>query len=142
EIQISEVLWSNNVTDPRNFDLDAGTYMVTVTAINGCTVDGEANIGIDIETFNGISKNGDGSNEIFEIACISLFPENNVKIFNRTGTLVWEDNGYDNVSIFFEGNATEGLNLIGTDLPDGTYFYVIDKRDGSKPLAGFLELLR
>ena len=27
-------------------------------------------------------------------------------------------------------------------LPDGTYYYIVDKRDGSEPLAGYLELLR
>ena len=81
-------------------------------------------------------------NEIFEIACISLFPDNIVKIFNRNGTLVFEENGYDNVNVFFDGLANEGLDFFGADLPDGTYFYVIDKGDGSKPLGGFLELLR
>jgi hypothetical protein len=30
---------------------------------------------------------------------------------------------------------------MGNNLPDGTYFYVIDKRNGSKPLAGYLEIV-
>jgi hypothetical protein len=30
---------------------------------------------------------------------------------------------------------------MGTNLPGGTYFYIIDKRDGSKPVAGYLEIV-
>jgi hypothetical protein len=30
---------------------------------------------------------------------------------------------------------------MGNQLPDGTYFYIVDKRDGSKPVAGYLEIV-
>jgi hypothetical protein len=64
-----------------------------------------------------------------------------VKIFNRAGTLVYSAEGYDNISIFFDGQSNRGVSLLGNNLPDGTYFYVIDKNDGSKPLAGYLEIV-
>jgi large repetitive protein len=32
--------------------------------------------------------------------------------------------------------------MAGTLLPVGTYFYIIDKGDGSKPRTGYLELVR
>ena len=92
--------------------------------------------------FNGVSRNNDGQNDIFEIACIQDFPRNNVKIFNRAGTLVYEADGYDNQDVFFDGVSNRGINLLGTDLPDGTYFYIVDKRNGSEPKTGYLELLR
>ena len=44
--------------------------------------------------------------------------------------------------IFFEGVANKGVSILGDKLPDGTYFYIIDKGDGSKRLSGYLELLR
>ena len=88
-----------------------------------------------------MSRNGDGQNDIFHIDCIDLFPSNFVKIFNRAGTLVYEAEGYNNIDIYFDGKSNKGISLIGSNLPDGTYFYVIDKRDGSKPVAGYLEIV-
>jgi gliding motility-associated-like protein len=81
-------------------------------------------------------------NDIFNIACIENFPNNNVKIYNRAGTMVYEGEGYNNVDIYFDGKSNRGVSPMGLQLPDGTYFYVIDKRDGSKPLAGYLELVK
>ena len=76
------------------------------------------------------------------IDCISQFPYNNVKIFNRSGVLVFEANGYDNNEVVFKGIGENGVYTIGNELPVGTYFYIIDKRDGSKPKTGYLELVK
>jgi hypothetical protein len=65
-----------------------------------------------------------------------------VKIFNRSGILVYEIDGYNNADKAFNGIGLDGLYLSGKELPVGTYFYIIDKRDGSKPVAGYLELDR
>ena len=81
-------------------------------------------------------------NEIFQIDCIQNFPTNLVKIFNRAGTLVYEAEGYDNTSTFFDGKSNKGISPMGVNLPDGTYFYIVDKRDGSKPIAGYLEIVK
>ena len=80
-------------------------------------------------------------NSYFHINCIESFPFNVVKIYNRAGTLVFEGHGYDNLNILFDGESNKGISPMGTNLPDGTYFYVIDKHDGSKPLAGYLEIV-
>jgi hypothetical protein len=63
-------------------------------------------------------------------------------VFNRTGILVYETNGYDNAEKVFSGLGEKGVYVSGRTLPDGTYFYIIDKRDGSKPIVGYLELVR
>jgi hypothetical protein len=31
---------------------------------------------------------------------------------------------------------------MGNSLPDGTYFYLIDRGDGGKPMAGYLEIVK
>jgi hypothetical protein len=69
---------------------------------------------------------------------------NNVKIFNRSGMLVYEMDRYDmnDPERSFHGIANRGLNLGSGELPVGTYFYVIDLGDGSKPRVGYLELTR
>ena len=126
---------------PNLLDFPSGVYTVTVTTDLGCETTREAEIIDEINPFNGVSRNGDSRNDFFAIDCITTYPENIVKIFNRAGTLVYEAEGYDNAEVLFTGTSNRGLSVMGNDLPDGTYFYVIDKRDGSKPLSGYLELV-
>lgn len=143
-VDIASIEWNVNgaiVSGPILSGVDAGVYPVTVTTALGCAVTKEIEIKTEIHPFNGVSRNGDGENDIFYINCIESFPTNIVKIFNRVGTLVYEAEGYDNNGTFFDGKSNKGISLMGTSLPGGTYFYIIDKRDGSKPLAGYLEIV-
>jgi hypothetical protein len=57
---------------------------------------------------------------------------------------VYEMDGYDNIDIYFNGKSNKGIgtNLMGTDLPDGTYFFIVDKKDGSRPMEGYLEIVK
>lgn len=145
EIQLSAVEW--NIAGDIQFGtmlsgLPKGEFTVRATTHQQCFTEKIFIIYPEVLVFNGVSRNNDGKNDYFEIACIQDFPDNNVKVFNRAGTLVYEANGYDNQEVFFNGVSNRGLSLLGTDLPDGTYFYIIDKGDGSEPRSGYLELLR
>ncbi len=122
--------------------LPKGIFKVTATSEKKCVFTKSIQILPEILVFNGVSSNNDGQNEVFEIACIQDFPNNHVQIFNRQGTIVYEVNGYNNVDVAFKGISNKGISLLGTELPVGTYFYIIDKRDGSQPRSGYLELLR
>lgn len=73
-----------------------------------------------------ISPNGDGINEFLMIEAVTDYPENRVTIFNRNGTLLWEANGYDNNRVAFRGMSTGQLLL-----PAGTYFYIVEVKDGN-----------
>lgn len=144
DTDIASVVWSGNgttVSEPSIQDIPAGYYSVTVTSILGCATTKDIEVKTEIRPFNGVSRNIDSKNDIFLINCIDEFPDNLVKIFNRAGTLVYEANGYDNIETYFDGKSNKGLSLMGNNLPDGTYFYIIDKRDGSKPMAGYLEVV-
>ena len=147
-IPIDKIIWTDPTTGQQIaegsglYEFPTGNYEVTVTSAEGCSVTKTAQIGPELISYNGISPNGDQNNDGFEIACITLFPNNNVKIFNRAGNLVYEADGYNNDDIIFKGIGENGVYIIGEEVPDGTYFYIIDKRDGSKPERGFLELLR
>lgn len=145
-IDIRRIEWrdANGIigVGPNLFDVFAGVYSVTVTTMLGCTSTRDLEIVADIRPYNGISRNGDAENSYFHIDCIQNFRNNLVKIFNRAGTLVYEAIGYDNDIIFFDGVSNKGISPMGTNLPDGTYFYIVDKRDGSKPIAGYLEIVR
>ena len=146
DVAIDSVVWEGPTGDivvgPNLANAPAGDYTVTVWSTEGCSVSESFTILPEINPYNGVSRNGDGRNDIFMIECIEDFPNNLVKIFNRSGTLVYEAEGYNNSSTVFDGVSNKGMRVIGTNLPDGTYYYVIDKRDGSAPFAGYLEVLK
>lgn len=142
QADIESIIWDGSlVRGPNLQNIPAGTYSVTVTSAMGCVTTREAELVTEVRPFNGISRNGDGQNEIFHINCIGDFPNNTVRIYNRAGTLVYEAQGYNNIDIYFDGRANKGINIMGNNLPDGTYFFMIDKGNGTKPVAGFLEIV-
>ncbi len=130
------------LTGPNFTDAGAGIYDITATTFLGCATTKRIEIKPDIRPYNGISRNNDGRNEFFQIDCIQNFPTNIVRIFNRAGTLVYEAENYDNSSTFFDGRSNRGISPMGVNLPDGTYYYIVDKRDGTKPIAGYLEIVK
>lgn len=85
--------------------------------------------------FNGISPNGDGENDTWQIPGIEAFPKNEVRIFNRWGNAVFSVKGYSNAEPW-DGRWNE------KDLPDGTYYYLIDLGDNLDKLSGWIQLLR
>mgnify|MGYP000147263114 CR=1 FL=1 len=132
-----------NYGDPKAFVLGnaaPGKYTVYFKPENGCLYEASFTIETSITVYNGLSVNDDGNNDFFLIDCADFFVNNNVKIFNMEGELIYEVNSYDNLNNRFEGYGNIGNS---TDkLPVGTYFYMIDKGDGSKIFDGFLELVR
>jgi gliding motility-associated-like protein len=89
----------------------------------------------NVLVFNGISPNGDGKNDTWQILGIEQFPNNAVRVFNRWGHQVFEQSGYNNA------NAWDGT-WNGKDLPDGTYFYVLNLGGQAGRLEGYLQILR
>ena len=89
-----------------------------------------------VKVYTGVTPNNDGSNDTWFIDNISQFPNNQVWLYNRWGTLMYEEKGYDNVTRFWP-KQEELSKLTST-----TYFYIIDLGDGSRPLKGWVELLK
>jgi gliding motility-associated-like protein len=85
--------------------------------------------------FNGISPNGDDLNDTWKILGIEQFPNNEVWVFNRWGNLVFEQKGYSNAAPW-DGRWQ------GRDLPDGTYFYILQLGGNEGRLDGYLQILR
>ena len=90
----------------------------------------------DFEIFNAVSPDGDGENDFFRIVGIEDFPENNLKIFNRWGILIYEMDGYGINGKVFRG-FSDGRSTINRDeeLPTGTYFYILRRFVGSQTLT-------
>lgn len=81
----------------------------------------------DVVIYQGVTPDGDGINDYFIIDNIDYFSENNVKIYNRWGRLVYETQSYNSNGNVFKGFA-EGTSVVGSGekLPSGTYYYVVE----------------
>lgn len=80
----------------------------------------------------GISPNGDGKNDVWDIEdlktyCNTCKKEANVMIFNRFGNKVYEQNNYMLTKERFKGYSQNKLTIYKENrLPVGTYFYIIE----------------
>ncbi len=81
----------------------------------------------------GFSPNGDGINDTWTIDYITQYPNNTVKVFNRSGKLVFEQNGYNNTWDGISNRSTSEKRL-----PVGAYLFVIDLKSGEKLIKGWL----
>lgn len=101
----------------------------------------------DIVVRPDLSPNGDGQgNETLYIENIELYPDNEIQIFNRWGSLIYVTKSYDNAQRSFSGKANTGMLLDNKEVPDGTYYYILKVNDSSFPrtlvLNGFFVLKR
>jgi gliding motility-associated-like protein len=84
----------------------------------------------------GYSPNADGVHDTFFIRGLTRLTAD-VLIYNRWGNLVYEQRNYQNN---WNGHSNTGLR-VNSELPDGTYYYIIRVNDGRK-FAGYLTLAR
>jgi gliding motility-associated-like protein len=138
---ITGISWAgpSNYTSSNEdiFNLLAGQYVVSVTDEFGCITSGDITLKEPSEVVlpNGYTPNGDGFNDFYVIKGIQGYPENQVNIFNRWGSLVFSAKGYV--------NNWNGFSNDGNVLPDGTYFIVVDLNvEGKEVLNGYIDLRR
>jgi gliding motility-associated-like protein len=85
------------------------------------------------------SPNNDGVNDTWVIT--RPYHSNvSIKVFNRWGSIVFEDSNYQND---WRGKGINNIN--GQDVPEGTYFYVVELKEmnGLKTnLSGSLTIVR
>ncbi|WP_435261491.1 gliding motility-associated C-terminal domain-containing protein [Tenacibaculum sp. nBUS_03] len=99
-------------------------------------------VGVDdcVTVYNEFTPNDDGSNDTLIINCIENYPNNTLEIFNRWGNLVYTRERYENT---WNGKSEGRLNIKEKDeLPSGTYYYVLDLGNGSKPRVGWVYINR
>jgi hypothetical protein len=86
-----------------------------------------------ISVYNGLSIDNDGINDKLYLEGIECYPENNVKIFNRWGVLVFEKDNYNNGNNDFRGISKGRLTLERKEkLATGVYFYIINYKFTAK----------
>ena len=131
---VAEVLSSGNYTSVATveistpLDVDASNNSASVTLEPIC-----------LTVYNEFTPNNDGKNDLFRIDCIESYPNNELKVFNRYGALVYSKTRYEN-----DWNGTANVSGVvnrGDMLPTGTYFYVITIGDGTVK-KGWLSIMR
>ena len=121
------------------------TVEITITVDDDCLVLPSCSFVIH----NGFSPNNDTINDVFIIENIEntdCFPSNSVEIYNRWGVLVFETKQYNNTTRAFKGISEGRVNINkSTELPSGTYFYVIQYTTSEGKITkkdGYLYLTR
>ena len=124
-----------SVKEPVARPPDDKTYLLTVTTNKGCTKSDDVFIKVlkkpDIP--NIFSPNGDGLHDIWEIKYLESYPGCTVDIVNRYGQLVYHSVGYTKP---WDGKVN------GKDAPLGTYYYVVDPKNGRPKITGFVDIIR
>jgi gliding motility-associated-like protein len=113
------------------------TYTVRVTNASGCNSIASITIKVaedyKLVANNILTPNGDGVNDTWMVQNIDMYPNNEVRIFDRNGREMYNKKGYDNS---WNGTAR------GIDLAEGTYYYVITYGADKLVQKGFITIIR
>jgi gliding motility-associated-like protein len=114
------------------------SYILTTMNSFGCMNSDTVVITIKLPVFNGIianyfTPNGDGINDAWYIQDIQSYADNEVSIYNIYGNEVYSKKGYTN-----DWKGTYN----GSELPDGTYYYVVKFDNQDKVYKGSVDIIR
>lgn len=108
--------------DADNYDISYIPGLLTITNLADATV-----------VPNSFSPNGDGINDLWILNFLQNYPQCRVQVFSRSGAKVFSSVGY--------GRPWDGT-YGGVYLPVGTYYYMIDLKDGKRALSGSISIVR
>jgi gliding motility-associated-like protein len=126
--------FSSNSTFINN--LISGDYILEITDLNNClfidTVYLSQPESLILPT--GFTPNRDGYNDLYVVPGINSLNPASIKIYNRWGDLVFESANY--------ANDWDGTGKNGGNLPEGTYFVIVEFEKDNKTLNGYIDLRR
>jgi len=131
----SSYLNSNSILQPLTKPLADITYRLTVTGAGGCSSTDNVFVKVLLEPDvpNAFSPNADGINDVWNIKYLSSYPGAVIKVFDRYGKQVFTSTGYN--------QPWDGL-FNGKPLPVGTYYYILDPKNGRKATSGSVTIVR
>lgn len=113
------------------------TYIVTAVGQNGCTGTDTVTVTVELpfEVNDGFSPNGDGVNDVWNIAILKDYPNAEVEVYTRWGKLIYKS---PVPYLAWDGKFQ------GNDVPVGTYYYAIKLNDGqnSEPITGTITIIK
>ena len=111
----------NAIANPEKYSLNTANGIIYVRAENasGCFTIADVILTSDCDVQRGLSPNGDTKNDRFELTHLEVAK---LVILNRYGKEVYSQTNYT--------NQWEGQENNGKHLPTGTYFYMIERRNG------------
>ncbi|RIH64360.1 hypothetical protein D1164_14815 [Mariniphaga sediminis] len=126
---------------------------VTGTSPDGVRVESSSTVTVPVEQCDlilptGFSPNNDGIQDFWRIKCLEKYPDAEIEIYNRWGNRVFEKQNFGNIDIhgttdaWWDGHSTHKWSFGNEKLPTGTYYYILDLKDGNEPLTGFIFLNR
>jgi gliding motility-associated-like protein len=123
------------IADPLASPTDDITYTLTVTSAKGCTTSDQVFVKVlkKPEIPNIFSPNGDGIHDKWVINFLETYPGCTVEIFNRYGQRIYYSIGYTNP---WDGTVN------GKPVPVGTYYYIVDPKNGRQRMSGYVDVIR
>ncbi|MBO9198668.1 MULTISPECIES: gliding motility-associated C-terminal domain-containing protein [Niastella] len=123
------------ILNPNASPVDEISYTLTATSADGCKASDDITIKVlkNLHIPNAFSPNGDGIHDRWEIKYLNTYPGATVELYNRYGQLVYRSAGY---SQSWDGTFN------GNPLPVGTYYYIINPKNGRNQLSGYVDLIR
>lgn len=124
-----------SIAQPNASPVDDITYTLTVTSDKGCADSDEVFVKVLKAPAipNIFSPNGDGIHDKWVIQYLETYPGCTVDIYNRYGQVIFHSVGYT--------QAWDGT-VNGKPVPVGTYYYIVNPKNGRSQMAGYVDVIR
>ncbi|WP_295190101.1 PKD domain-containing protein [Sediminibacterium sp.] len=120
---------------PKTTPLGDITYRLNLTGIGGCMVTDTIFVKLLLAPIipNAFSPNGDGINDRWRIQYLESYPGATVDVYDRYGMLVFSSIEY---AVDWDGTRN------GKSLPIGTYYYIVNPKNGRKIITGSVTIIK
>ena len=124
-----------SILTPRATPTEDTRYTLQVTSGQGCSASDDVFVKVLLKPVvpNTFTPNGDGYNDLWEIRSLDSYPGCIVEVYNTTGALIFRSVGYNKP---WDGTWN------GKPVPAGTYYYVIDPKNGRSKIAGYVTVFK
>ncbi|GGH65258.1 gliding motility-associated-like protein [Filimonas zeae] len=131
------LLTGANTLTPSLVATETATYTLTATGkVGGCVTTDQTEVLVytAVTVPNAFTPNNDGIHDTWEILYLDGYPGSIVQVFDRYGRQVFIGQPGQNVA--WKGTYN------GKPVPTGTYYYIVDLKNGAKKMTGSVTVIR